>query len=62
MVETFIGNLKGASKKRAFHHKMKVLALVDRSTGKSLAIVIENVHPNTIMPLVRETSLPRLRS
>jgi transposase-like protein len=33
--ETFIGNLKAAPRKRAFHHKMKVLALVDRSTGKS---------------------------
>lgn len=52
--ETFIGRLKGAEKKRAFHHKMKVLALVDRSTGRSRAMVIENVHPDTIMPLVRE--------
>ncbi len=33
--ETFIGNLKGAPKKRAFHHKMKVLALVDRDSGKA---------------------------
>jgi hypothetical protein len=31
--ETFIGQLKGAEKKRAFHHKMKVLALVDRDSG-----------------------------
>ena len=52
--ETFIGKKKGAEKKRAFHHKMKVLALVDRSTGRSRAMVIENVHPDTIMPLVRE--------
>jgi transposase-like protein len=52
--ETFIGNLKGVKKRRAFHHKMKVLALVDRETGRSRAMVIENVHPDTIMPLVRE--------
>lgn len=52
--ETFIGKKKGAEKRRAFHHKMKVLALVDRSTGRSRAMVIENVHPDTIMPLVRE--------
>lgn len=52
--ETFIGKIKGAPVKRAYHHKMKVLALVDRSTGKSRAMVIDNVHPNTIMPLVRE--------
>src|SRR5688572_28327138 len=31
--ETFLGRLKGAPVKRAFHHKMKVLALVDRDTG-----------------------------
>lgn len=52
--ETFIGKKKGVEKKRAFHHKMKVLALVDRTTGRSRSMVIENVHPDTIMPLVRE--------
>ncbi|MGQ0589878.1 MAG: IS1595 family transposase [Sphingosinicella sp.] len=51
--ETFIGRVKGAPKKRAYHHKMKVLALVDRETGKSRAMVVDNVHPATIMPLVR---------
>jgi transposase-like protein len=52
--ETFIRRKGGVEKKRAFHHKMKVLALVDRSTGRSRTMVIENVHPATIMPLVRE--------
>jgi transposase-like protein len=52
--ETFIGRKANFEKRRAFHHKMKVLALVDRATGKSRAMVIENVHPDTIMPLVRE--------
>ena len=52
--ETFIGRLPGVEKERAYHHKMKVLALVDRSTGLSRAMVIDNVHPTTIMPLVRE--------
>ena len=52
--ETFIGKLKGVEKRRAFHHKMKVLALVDRDTGRSRAMVIENVHPDTIIPIVRE--------
>ena len=51
--ETFIGNLKGAPKKRAFHHKMKVLSLVDRETGRCRSMVVDNVHPTTIMPLVR---------
>ena len=52
MDETFIGKLKGVEKRRAFHHKMKVLALVDRETGRSRAMVVDNVHPSTIMPLV----------
>lgn len=38
--ETFIGHLKDTEKKRAFHHKMKVLALVDRDTGKARTMVI----------------------
>lgn len=50
--ETFIGHLKGAEKKRAFHHKMKVLALVDRDTGKARTMVIENVKAETLMPIV----------
>jgi transposase-like protein len=50
--ETFIGHLKGAEKKRAFHHKMKVLALVDRETGKARTMVIENVKAETLMPIV----------
>lgn len=50
--ETFIGKLKGVEKKRAFHHKMKVLALVDRDTGKARTMVIDNVKAETLMPLV----------
>lgn len=50
--ETFIGKLKGAEKKRAFHHKMKVLALVDRDSGKARTMVIDNVKAETLMPLV----------
>lgn len=50
--ETFIGHLKGKPTKRAFHHKMKVLALIDRDTRQARTMVIENVRPETIMPLV----------
>lgn len=50
--ETFIGKLKGAEKKRAFHHKMKVLALVDRDSGKARTMVVENVKAETLMPIV----------
>ena len=50
--ETFIGKKKGAIKKRAFHHKMKVLALVDRDSGKARTMVIDDVKAETLMPLV----------
>jgi transposase-like protein len=50
--ETFIGRLKGVPKKRAFHHKMKVLALVDRDSGKARTMVIDNVNATTLMPIV----------
>lgn len=52
--ETFIGRLKGAEKKRAFHHKMKVLALVDRETGRARTMVVDNVNAATLMPIVLE--------
>ena len=51
--ETFIGRIKGAPKKRAFHHKMKVLALIDRDSGKARTMVVDNVTAATLMPIVR---------
>jgi len=50
--ETFIGRLKGVEKKRAFHHKVKVLALVDRDTGKARTMVVDNVSAASLMPIV----------
>jgi transposase-like protein len=50
--ETFIGRLKGAPVKRAFHHKMKVLALVDRETGRARTMVVDNVNTATLLPIV----------
>lgn len=51
--ETFIGRVKGAPKKRAYHHKIKVLALVDRETGKARTMVVDDVTAKTLMPIVR---------
>jgi transposase-like protein len=51
--ETFIGRLKGAEKRRAFHHKMKVLALVDRDSGKARTMVVDNVTASTLVPIVK---------
>jgi transposase-like protein len=50
--ETFIGNLKGVERKRAFHHKMKVLALVDRNSGRARTMVVDDVKYETLMPIV----------
>ena len=51
--EIFIGRVKGAPVKRAFHHKMKVLALVDRDSGRARTMVVDNVSAATLMPIVR---------
>ena len=58
--ETFIGFephvLSGEfdAGKRGFHGKMKVLALVDRTTGRSKAYVVDKVAVDFIMPILRE--------
>lgn len=52
--ETFIGIEPGKKVKRAFHHKMKVLSLVDRNSGQARSMVIDDLKPSTIGPLVRE--------
>ena len=51
--ETFIGRIKGAPKKRAYHHKMKVLALIDRETGKARTMVVNEVTAASVMPIVK---------
>lgn len=51
--ETYIGQER-AKKVNAggFQHKMKVLALVDRSTGRSRAIVVDKVTASEIAPIM----------
>jgi transposase-like protein len=56
--ETFIGNdrsvrPKGQKKGRGYHHKFKVLALVDRPTGKVRSMVVDDVKASTLAPIVR---------
>ena len=41
-------------KKRAYHHKMKVLSLVDRRTGQARSMVVDDLKPTTIAPILRE--------
>jgi transposase-like protein len=52
--ETYIGREPGKPVRRAFHHKMKVLSLVDRDTGRVRSMVVDNIRPATIAPIVLE--------
>lgn len=53
--ETFIGRDPAVTFKTAgYYHKMKVLALVDRATGRSRAMVIDYVDTATIKPILLE--------
>ncbi|UYW32537.1 IS1595 family transposase [Methylorubrum extorquens] len=50
--ETFIGREPGKPKKRAYHHKMKVLSLVDRDTKQ-----VRSVKPILAANIAKEASL-----
>ena len=45
---------KGKPKKRAFHHKMKVLTLIDRETRQAKSTVVDNIKPATLAPILRK--------
>ena len=52
--ETFIGREPGMEKKAGYFHKMKMLTLVDRTTGRAKAIVVDDLKVATLMPIIRE--------
>ncbi len=57
--ETFIGNdraikPKGQKKGRGFHHKHKILALVDRNTRRARTMVIDSLAAKDIAPILRD--------
>ena len=52
--ETYIGRKKGFQKRRAFHHKMGVLTLIDRDTRQARSVVIDNVKHRTLAPILRK--------
>lgn len=52
--ETFIGREPGAKPGRAYHHKMKVVSLVDRETGRAKSIVVDKLTIAAIAPILRE--------
>lgn len=56
--ETFIGHdktikPKGEKRGRGWHHKNKVLSLVDRETGKARSVVVDTISVAEIAPIVR---------
>lgn len=58
---TFIGNdraikPKGEKKGRGYHHKHKVLALVDRESGKARTTLVDDLNKaGTLAPILRES-------
>ena len=52
--ETFIGRDKDKPIKRGYAHKHKVLALVDRNSGKARSMVVEDPKAKTLVPILRE--------
>ena len=57
--ETFIGRdksikPKGNKKGRGYHHKHKILSLVDRTTGRAKSMVVEDLKAKTLVPILRE--------
>ncbi len=52
--ETFIGREPGMQKRSAWHHKLKVLSLVDRASGEVRSVVVDNLRAETVVPILRE--------
>jgi transposase-like protein len=57
--ETFIGHdktikPKGQKKGRGYHHKHKILSLVDRATGQARSIVVNDLSIKTLAPIIRD--------
>ncbi|WP_341862634.1 IS1595 family transposase [Gymnodinialimonas sp. 57CJ19] len=50
--ETFIGREPGKPVRRGVGHKMKVLTLVDRSTGRAKSVVVDDLKIKTLMPIL----------
>ncbi|RYG89027.1 MAG: IS1595 family transposase [Alphaproteobacteria bacterium] len=50
--ETYLGNRKGAERRRGVAHKMTVLALVDRASGTMRSFHIDQANTATVAPIV----------
>lgn len=64
--ETFIGRdydkkPKGVKKGRGYHHKNKVLGLIDRTSGKSRAMVVDDLKMTTLLPILKDNISKKAR-
>ena len=59
--ETYIGNQPGRIARQSFHHKMKVLSLVERRTGIARSFVVKNVGLADIAPIIARNVAPDTR-
>ncbi len=63
--ETFLGKdpkfMRYSKAKGGFRHKMKILALVDRTTGKARTTVLDHVSRRDIEPILTENVSPEAR-
>ena len=50
--ETFIGREPNMPKKAAWHHKCKVVSLVDRDTGRAKSIIVDDLKVSTLAPIL----------
>ncbi len=51
--ETFIGREPGKPVRRGVGHKMKVLTLVDRATGRAKSVVVDDLKIKTLLPILK---------
>ncbi|MFM7404450.1 MAG: IS1595 family transposase [Erythrobacter sp.] len=50
--ETFIGREPGTEVRQSYHHKMKVVSLVERGSGRARSYVVDKVSAEEIEPIV----------
>jgi transposase-like protein len=51
--ETFIGREPGKPVRRGVGHKMKVLTLVDRTTGRAKSMLVDDLKIATLLPILK---------
>ena len=51
--ETYIGVKQGATQRKAYHHKVAVLSLVDRTTGEARSAVVARPSKELVEPIMR---------